>query len=141
MIRTRFTFRGTQGLVANFHAADRRVGALVRRRVQYYGRRVQELTRRYAAYRSGFMRDHVGVWFTANGLVFTVGWDPADFAAAGRPFYPPYLEFGTRKMAARPALYPAYRDVEPQFVRSIGEAVKAALEQRGATGASSGGIW
>ena len=42
--------------------------------------------------------------------------------------YAPYVEFGTRKMAAKPYLFPAYEQEKPHFEKGIAAAVKEAVE-------------
>jgi len=42
--------------------------------------------------------------------------------------YAPYVEYGTRKMAARPYLFPAFEQERPNFEKGLAEAVKGTTE-------------
>lgn len=122
--------REAAGLVANFHAADKRVQWAVRDLVRETALEVQELTRFLCPVRTGFMRDHVRHWISDKGFAFEVGWDAQDFFDAGLAFYPYFVEYGTRKMAAQPSLTPAYEHAQEHFWQDLGRVLRDALERK-----------
>jgi HK97 gp10 family phage protein len=122
--------RNIDGLAANFYAADREIAAAMRDAARSAAELVQQVTQQTCAVDTGFMRDHVRIWFTPSGLGFEVGWDADDFFAAGHPFYPFFVEYGTRFMAAQPALEPAYDYVVPIYRDDVSDLIRAAVERR-----------
>lgn len=42
--------------------------------------------------------------------------------------YAPYVEFGTRKMPAKPYLFPAFEEERPKFEQGLADAIKGATE-------------
>lgn len=87
---------------------------------------VQRRTAERAAKDTGFMAEHVREWLSEKGLKYRVGWTAQDFIAAGKPFYPPYPEFGTSRQPAQPALIPSAREGE----KMIRERITAMLRRR-----------
>lgn len=65
---------------------------------------------------TGNLKNSIRSWFSADGLTAYVGTHVE---------YAPYVEFGTRKMAARPYLRPAAEAVRSPFI----QAVEAALRE------------
>lgn len=61
---------------------------------------------------TGATANSIGVDFTAGGLTATVGPTTS---------YSVYLEFGTRRMSARPFMGPALDVVEPGFTQAIAD--------------------
>lgn len=82
-----------------------------------------------------FMSEHVRTDFSPGGYTFTTGWQATDFIgttdATGKPrsFYPFFVEFGTRRMRARPSLSIAYAEELPRFQRSLAAAMRNAYER------------
>lgn len=66
-------------------------------------------------YPTGTTRRSAVVHIDDDGLTAWVGASTAYF---------PYLEFGTRYMAARPTLGPAFHEVEPTFKRELKQTLK-----------------
>lgn len=66
---------------------------------------------------TGALADSVAVRLAADGLGGSVGTD----LPHGR-----YLEFGTRRMAARPWLQPAFESLKPQLRRRLADALRSA---------------
>lgn len=132
-MRMRLSVHNARGVVANLYAADKRIKGEVRRSVKMHGELTKELTQFLCAYDTGFMHDHVRTRYSRGGMAWQTGWDDADFAAADLPFYPPYVEFGTSKMAAQPALGPAYRDVDRMFRQDLREKIRGAIQRMSRT--------
>lgn len=124
--------RGLAGLAANFQAADARTQRRSREVVAKYAERQFRLTRELAPVDTGFLRSHIRKRISDDGLAYEVGVREDDFDDAGKPFYPVYLEFGTRFMAARPFIFPARDKVYPEFKRALRSELSAAIRRRGA---------
>lgn len=123
--------RNLSGLVANFRAVDETLQADIRALVLETAIETRDLTEILAAKRTGFMAEHLLFWLTNSGLGFEVGWDATDFLDAGYAFYPFFVEFGTRYMAAQPALGPAWDSMQPQFVERMSVLLRAAAARAG----------
>lgn len=123
--------RGLAALAANFQAADARVQRRSREIVAKYAEKQFRLTRELAPVDTGFLRSHIRKRVSDDGLAYEVGVREEDFADAGRPFYPIYLEFGTRFMSARPFVFPARDKVAPEFKRALRAELSAAIRRRG----------
>lgn len=119
--------RDLSGLVANFYAAEAAVLEAFKQAARNAAELIQQVVQSICAVDTGFMREHVRAWFTQSGLGFEVGWDASDFLGAGLAFYPFFVEFGTRYMAAQPALMPAYDYVAPMYQQDVAELVRVAL--------------
>jgi HK97 gp10 family phage protein len=122
--------RNESGLAANFYAAERDVVEAMRAAAERAAELVQQVVQMTCAVDTGFMRDHVRVYRSPNGLVWEVGWDATDFFNAGLAFYPWFVEFGTRFMAAQPSLLPAYDYVVPIYQQDVADLVGIALARR-----------
>lgn len=83
------------------------------------------------AYDKGFMHDNVRVEYSTRGYTFEGGWNEDDFAAAGLPFYPPFVEFGTSTQAAQPSIMPAYDQVAARLERDLASTLARSLERAG----------
>lgn len=131
-VRLALSFRNEAAIAANFRGADQVLVREVKAVVRNAGYLVVDFARALVPIDTSFMHDHVGVVFSPDGRVFEAGWDEADFDAAGLPFYPLYVEFGTSKMAAQPSLYPAYKEVQPIFLADLRDAVRASIDRAAA---------
>lgn len=123
--------RGLSALAANFQAADTRAQKRAREIVGKYAEKQFRLTRELAPVDTGFLRAHIRKRISENGLAYEVGVREEDFEGAGKAFYPVYLEFGTRFMAARPFIFPARDKVAPEFKRALRSELSAAIRRRG----------
>jgi HK97 gp10 family phage protein len=121
--------RGTSALAANFRAADARVQRSARALVAKYAERQFRLTRELAPVDTGFLRSHIRKRVSDDGLAYEVGVREEDFEGAGKPFYPVYLEFGTRFMAARPFIFPARDAVAPEFRRALSAELRKSIRR------------
>ena len=116
--------RNTSALAANFRRLSETTLGNIRRQVRESAGELHALTDKLAARDTEFMANHIQEWITANGYAFEVGWDAMDFYEAGHPFYPPFVEFGTRYMMAQPALGPAADQVFPRHSERISEIIR-----------------
>jgi HK97 gp10 family phage protein len=107
--------------------------------VRRAGDSLLEIVHATVAYDTGFMHDHVRVVYSPKGYAFEGGWNQDDFDAAGLPFYPPFVEFGTSRMQARPSLLPAYEDVTRHLEADVARLVAASVARAAAARASGGG--
>lgn len=123
--------RGLSALAANFSAKDARVQRKSREIVARYAERQFRLTRELAPVDTGFLRSHIRKRISYDGLAYEVGVREEDFADSGKPFYPVFLEFGTRFMHARPFIFPARDKVAPEFKRALRTELSAAIRRRG----------
>jgi HK97 gp10 family phage protein len=123
--------RNRRALAANFQAADARAQRAARKIVVKYADKQFRLTRELAPVDTGFLRSHIRQRISDDGLAYEIGVREEDFEGAGKPFYPVYLEFGTRFMHARPFIFPARDKIAPEFRRALGQELSAAIRRRG----------
>ena len=95
--------------------------------VARYGAFQKDLTQQLAAVDTGFMRDHVETRIDDDGLGFESGWWEEDFIAAGEPFYPPHVEYGTINSPAQPAIEPAWSELRPHFIADGKELIRRTI--------------
>lgn len=129
-IRLTLRVRNASAIVANFYAADERAQRAIRRVVKTHGKLTKELAQFLCPVDTGFMRAHLRTIFSNDGYSYQTGWLEEEFTKAGLPFYPPFQEFGTSKMAAQPCLFPADAHVRPQFTVDLRARLREALERR-----------
>lgn len=125
------------GVVANIYAADRQCQREIRASTRRAGEFCRELTAFLAPRRSGFMARNVRTVYTRDGFGFETGWLARDFDAAGRPFYPPFQEHGTRYMAAQPSLYPAYKETQQFYLNDVRNSIRGAIARQAKGGVRS----
>lgn len=123
--------RNISGVAANLRSFDADLKVEVRRLAQKHGKLVQARTRELCAYDTGFMHDNVRAELTPNGYGFEVGWRDEDFTARGFAFYPIFVEFGTSKMVAQPALFPAAAEDRPKYQRDLSAAIRKSTRRYG----------
>lgn len=123
--------RGASGIVANIHAANRRVGTNVRRRMREVGEEQLQATKDAAPKRTGFMADHTRLDFSPEGLAYTIGYQENDFSAAGLPPYYVYVILGTSRQAANPFLFNVHEQYRARLTAAIGGAVKDGIRVNG----------
>lgn len=122
--------RNAKGVAANFVAADARAQRAIKKIVRASGVRVHERQRALAPVDTGFMRSQLRVEFTEGGYAYEAGYRESDFDAAGEPFYPVYVEFGTATQPAQPHVFPARDEEAPRFRRELRDALSAAIRRR-----------
>lgn len=126
-MRLELKTRNLRATIANIYAADASVQRRIRAAVQWAGEENLRVLRATVPIDSGFMHDTAKTEYSDGGLAYETGWDAQDFPDE---FYPPFVELGTRFMAARPSLYPAFREVEPKFQARLREEIRAAIRRR-----------
>lgn len=94
----------------------------LRRAVRESAEAVVEETRRTVPVgATGNLRDHVAAHPEDDGLRMTVGWIDAE------DYYARFVEFGTRRMPARPSLGPALEAERGRYRARLSAAVRAVL--------------
>lgn len=144
-VRLTVSTRNTRATIANvFSRADARTQKEARTITKRFGERTQKRARALAPVSAlprtsgghehlpGFLRDHIVLRFSDDGLVYEVGWREAEFKEAGEPFYALYTEFGTRFMTARPCVFPARDEVFPEYEQALRSALRRAYARRSA---------
>lgn len=129
-VRLTISTRNLRGLVANLSAADAVMQRQARRTVKRYGEKQWRLTRELAPVDTGFLREHIRLRFSEDGLIYEVGFLEEDFREAGLPFYAIFTEWGTRFMAPRPCVFPARDAIAPEFRSALGANIRGALRRR-----------
>lgn len=125
-MRMQLSIRNVSAVIANLKAADVRIQRAVQKRVRRVGEDVHAVAYSLCPVDTGFMQDHLALEFTPKGFGFSVGWKEEEFSAAGLPFYPPYVVFGTDKQAPQDPLTPAYNQHIPPFQASLGAIIREA---------------
>lgn len=113
--KQRLSVRGLSALIANFSRLDDKVKNRFKILVKVTGEEVKQLSFELAPKDTQFMADHIKLRITESGLVFEVYLDPEDFARAGLPYYPPFVENGTLDSPEQPFLSPAFEAIAPYF--------------------------
>lgn len=134
MAKMQLSVRNAKAVIGNIFAADKRVQASIKRTVRDAGFAEYSLAYALCAVDTGFMQENLTLEFLPSELGYELGWQASDFIGAGRPFYPPYVEFGTVKMAAQPALFPARDAIRPEFDRKLRQNIRTAIRRRGGSG-------
>jgi hypothetical protein len=136
VIRTTITVRRAPGAVSALRslgpAAEREIRALLRQ----FAEEIRTRTQNLAPIDTGFMREHVEVRYSDDGLTAFIGWWTDVFLAAGLAPYFVYQELGFRhhstgQFIQNPSLGPATRAVLPQYIRALAQAVQRAMRSRG----------
>lgn len=125
---TGLTVRGISGIVANIHAANRRVRENVPQAVKRVGEEQRAATQAAAPKKTGFLASHTRLDLSPEGLTYTVGYSDADFAAAGLAPYFYYVILGTSRMPANPYLFNVHEDFRARVTAAIGGAVREGIE-------------
>lgn len=126
---SRVTVTGLSGLAANFRAYDQRCQELVLQAQQENGAEHRQRMHDEAPKDTRFMAEHTEVRFSENGYTYTVGYWPEPFTEAGLSFYPPFVAFGTSKMAANDWMFRATEPMREIVRQRVGEALKTATAE------------
>lgn len=121
--------RDSRAIVGNFYAADQYIQKEIQRVVKKYGRMQHDETYRRTPKRTHFMANNIHLHFSDNYTVYEVGWRERDFLMAGKNFYPLFVEFGTRFMAAQSPLFRSKEVVHPQFVEEMSRVLSRAAKR------------
>lgn len=121
--------RGVQGMVANLYAYNEAVQRNVRQAVQENGAEHRQRIAEEAPKDTGFMASQTRVEYSPEGLTYEVGYFAPDFTSAGFPFYPPYVVFGTSRMAANDFIFRATEPFRSVATERVADAVRAAADE------------
>jgi len=130
----KFRVKGAARVLRALTLLDRDLNAKLRGTVDDYGTQLQDTVKFAAAFDTGFLAENVRKDIEPDGLFVEVGWRDIDFGSKGRPFYAPYVEFGTQKMAAQPALAPSLATIQPKFNAAIRRDIREAIGRSGPSG-------
>lgn len=125
----RLSVHGKSAAIANIYSAKANIVRAMQRATVRNGNDTRLLAFQLAPKDTWFMANHIEVEFTPQRRGFEVFLDPAVFAGAGLPYYPPYVEFGTSVSPAQPFLGPAFAVMNAQYQADISSAIKKALRQ------------
>lgn len=104
-------------LTVDLTAAGPRVGALSSQILRKAALDVEAEAKRLAPVDTGNLRGSIGV--DLGAMSATIGPTAS---------YGPYLEYGTRRMAPRPYMGPAFDKVAPSFEEALGKAAGSVLD-------------
>ena len=107
---------GADGVVRKLGVMGVRTVVLVRPVVNKAALDVQREARVRCPVDTGRLRASIRPRFYSQGLAADVFTDVE---------YAPFVEFGTRRMAAKPYLFPAWEVVRPQYLRELEGALRA----------------
>jgi len=91
----------------------------VQRVLEYETVQIAERARQLAPVRTGALR----------ASIYTVTRDFLSVALGAAVYYAGFVEYGTRKMAARPYLRPAIEEKRQELLEKTGEAIASAFSQ------------
>lgn len=123
-----FEVQGLDGIVANFYSAKTNIRQEIRVLTALSAAETVRLTRAFCPVDTGLMRSSVKAELVPSGLQFSVFFDPSVFQAAGKVYYPLFVEFGTRFMSAQPSLRPAFAIVGPAYSKGVSDAAKRGIQ-------------
>jgi HK97 gp10 family phage protein len=123
-IRVDLGFRRINATVANFSRASAEAAPRLAATARRGAEAVEERARAICPVRTGRMQRLIRSVFTESGLIFETGWFAEDFFAEREPFYPIYVEWGTRFMAAQPTIGPAFASVTPLYQQWVRDDVR-----------------
>ena len=126
----RITVKNLSGTIARIHSIYPDVVAAMRALVHKYAELTVARTKSMVQVRSGFMRSHTRYVLSNDRLAYEAGWFAIDFESAGKNFYPPYREFGTRFQSAHPTLLPTHEVLKPQMVAEARVILQEAIRRR-----------
>ncbi|KKZ72327.1 hypothetical protein VO63_19045 [Streptomyces showdoensis] len=112
---------GTRRLQAQLEDLGEDIVAAIRKAVTESAEAVKADTQRDVARDSGNLHDKVGVTYKDDGLTALVGWHN------DAEYYGRFLEYGTRRIAARPALRPALEAERGRYRARLTDEVRRAL--------------
>jgi hypothetical protein len=134
-VRLTLSLRGDRAMVANLFRTEADIVAEIVAHNREIGERVRERAFVLAPVDKEFMRERIKLRLSETGLVFEVGYDESDFAAAGKPPYFKYQELGfthwrSGEFIRNPHLEPAFREFDQAYRAGIRARVQQALARR-----------
>jgi hypothetical protein len=121
------TTRNAAGTIARVYSAYPPIRAAMQEVVEKWAAETIRIVQETCAKDTWFMHDHARYVLSKDRLAYEAGWFNEDFAAAGHRFYPIFVEFGTRFMAAQPSLFPANEMVRPRMLADARVQIQAAI--------------
>lgn len=118
---------GDKGIIANLYATNARIHADIVALNKLWAARTKEIAREIVPFDTGRMQRSIVEEFSKMGLVFHVKYDKTVFDRDGVEYYPPWVEFGTYRMAARPTLGPAYRRASVEYAPALRAAIRSVI--------------
>ena len=129
-MRVALSTRNARATALNFYDVPRRVRRDAVRVVRQSGERLRDNVLinmlDMGIVDTGFMMDKLRLDFTESRLAHEVGWRESDFTSAGRPWYPPYVVFGTTRMAPRDPIFGARDEELPRFRAELADVLREA---------------
>ena len=118
MAKVTLEVRGVKETLANINLANSRVRKAVQEQVGKSALNIQREAKKRCPVDTGALRNSITVDFYG------------EMSAQIGPHMPyaPYVEFGTRKMPAKPYLFPAFEEERPKFEEELARAIKGAVE-------------
>lgn len=130
-------FTNYKATIANIYVADQLMQRDVRKRVAVAGRKTWRRARALCnkggalqAYDTGRFRRSITLRLSDDSLVYEVYYDRGVFIADEKPYYAPFVEYGTARMAARPVLWTAWNEVYPKFNEELSVEIRKSLKRR-----------
>lgn len=115
MIRVRIL--GQDRLAQKLAQLEPTLRRALEREVKVAALNIQNGARRRVAVKTGRLRNSITHEITEGGLNAVVGTNVE---------YGPYIEFGTRRMRARPYLFPAFEEERPRYMERLKRALSKA---------------
>lgn len=115
--------KGTAGVIRNLKKFGEDVLEEIRQATINNGYAAYTLARNICAVDTGRLRKSITLDpepVTPKGVFqIKLYYDPQLFREDEVPYYAPYVEFGTRFMAAQPAIGPAYDHIAPKYLSEV----------------------
>lgn len=130
MARVTVRVRNVERVVRALVAKEGAILSEARKAVARSGERVYQSALAATPVDTGKMADELKLIMNKTGLGYSCGWHAEDFTGTrpdGRPmeFYPPFVVFGTSKLAGNDPLTPALEADRPILAQEIAEAARA----------------
>lgn len=116
---------GLAGLAANFYSADKKLRRSIVRTAHWAGRETVRLARSRVPWRTGLTYNSIKYTVSPEGRSVQIFPDPESFRAAGKNYYPPWIEFDSTYPAI-PFMWPSWNDVRPKYEARLKKALREA---------------
>ena len=111
---------GMDQLLARLQRTTQNVAAVKKKALKKGAKIIQAEIKTRAPVDTGFLKDHIVI-------SEKVGVDAVDVGPGKEVYYAKMLEFGTKKMAAKPFIEPAYLAKRAEAKEAIAEAIREAI--------------
>lgn len=115
----RLSVTGTKAVISNLRSWRRTVIRRLAVHTAATGAEIRDMAKTVSPYDTGRMMRSITLALSEQGLAFEVFYDPEHFARDGEPYYPVFVELGTRNMPARPTLGWAYEVNAPAYAAGV----------------------